>query len=172
MYTTLFYFILLRHFTTFCRIKKKKKQNNNWPDSLVTQPPGITLVQTFLVGGLQLLGAGDDCPNALACLLSLYKGQGVPAGDGSIVEHQTWEKRRREGKTCSYSVFFFPLCFFLLVHSSFVSFCLFLMQIMVILCCGTVWKRGGSLRLFMFNCGGWCKNLPRGVFIQLLKWTG
>lgn len=61
------------------------------PHGLVAQPASITLVKAFLEGRLQLQGAGDDRSDALAGLLSLHERQSVPTGDGSIVEHHTWE---------------------------------------------------------------------------------
>lgn len=71
----------------------------NSPDSLVAEPASVTLVQAFLKGCLQLLGAGDDRPNTLAGLLSLQKGQSVPTSDGSVVKHHTWEREGWERNT-------------------------------------------------------------------------
>ncbi|TNN79901.1 hypothetical protein EYF80_009938 [Liparis tanakae] len=50
------------------------------PDCLVAEPSGVTLVEAFLEGCLQLQGAGDDRPGALAGLLSLHKGVEVSLG--------------------------------------------------------------------------------------------
>lgn len=75
------------------------------PDSLVTEPAGVTLMQAFLKGCLQLLGAGNDRSNTLAGLLSLQKGQSVPTSDGSVVEDHTWEKRRKEGSKKVFTCF-------------------------------------------------------------------
>lgn len=68
----------------------------NSPDSLVTEPPSITLVQAFLKGCLQLLRAGNDCSNTLAGLLGLQKGQSVPTRDRPVVEHHSYVAQQGE----------------------------------------------------------------------------
>lgn len=45
------------------------------PDCLVLQPAGVTLLVACFIGGLELLGRGDDGPGAQAGLLGLLKGQ-------------------------------------------------------------------------------------------------
>lgn len=57
------------------------------PDSLVSQPAGVTLVEAVLIGGLQLLGCGDDGAVLQAGSLRPVEVQGVARGDGSVVEH-------------------------------------------------------------------------------------
>lgn len=57
------------------------------PDSLVGQPAGIALVEAVLVGGLQLLGRGDDGAVLQAGPLRPVEVQGVARGDGSVMEH-------------------------------------------------------------------------------------
>jgi hypothetical protein len=45
------------------------------PDGLVLQPAGVTLLVACLVGCLQLLWCGHDCPGVQAGLPSLLEGQ-------------------------------------------------------------------------------------------------
>lgn len=56
------------------------------PDGLVAEPAGVTLVEPFLKGCLELEGGPDHGPDVPAGLLSPREGQGVAAGDGSVVE--------------------------------------------------------------------------------------
>ena len=69
------------------------------PDCLVLQPAGVTLLVACFVGGLELLGRGDDGPGAQAGLLGLLKGQRVAGGAGAVVEHDSWVGRRGRGET-------------------------------------------------------------------------
>lgn len=57
------------------------------PDGLVGQPAGVALVEAVLVGGLQLLGCGDDGAVLQAGPLRPVEVQGVARGDGSVVEY-------------------------------------------------------------------------------------
>lgn len=57
------------------------------PDSLVGQPAGVALVEAVLIGGLQLLGRGDDGAVLQAGPLRPVEVQGVARGDGSVMEH-------------------------------------------------------------------------------------
>lgn len=63
------------------------------PDSLVGQPAGIALVEAVLVGGLQLLGRGNDGTVLQAGPLRPVKVQGVARGDGSVMEHDACKTR-------------------------------------------------------------------------------
>ena len=53
------------------------------PDSLIGQPAGVALVEAVLIGGLQLLGRGDDGTVLQAGPLRPVKVQGVARGDGT-----------------------------------------------------------------------------------------
>lgn len=65
------------------------------PYCLVSQPASITLVESILVGGLQLLRAGDDGTVLQAGTLRTVKVKSVSGGDGSIVEHDACGSRCR-----------------------------------------------------------------------------
>lgn len=62
-------------------------------------------MQAFLKGCVQLLATCDDCPDTLAGLLSLHKGQSVSTGDGSVVENNTWSMERVWECIVSFRVF-------------------------------------------------------------------
>lgn len=66
------------------------------PDSLVCQPAGVALVEAVLIGGLQLLGRGDDGAVLQAGSLRPVEVQGVACGDGSVMEHDAC--KTRDGK--------------------------------------------------------------------------
>lgn len=67
------------------------------PDCLVTEPAGVTLVETAFKGRLQLRGARNLSADIPTGLLSLRKHQCVAASDGSVVEQDAcWEGRRRK----------------------------------------------------------------------------
>lgn len=61
------------------------------PDSLVSQPAGITLLVPILIGSLQLLRGGNDSTVLDTGLLCLLEVQGVPCGYCSVVEHDAWK---------------------------------------------------------------------------------
>lgn len=63
------------------------------PDSLVGQPAGVTLVEAILVGGLQLLGRGDDGTVLQTGPLCPVEVQGVARRDGSVMEHNACKTR-------------------------------------------------------------------------------
>lgn len=56
------------------------------PDCLVTEPTSVTLVEAFFKSCLELQGTRNHSPDVPTGPLSLHKRQGVPAGDGSVVE--------------------------------------------------------------------------------------
>ena len=69
------------------------------PDSLVCQPAGVALVEAVLIGGLQLLGRGDDGAVLQAGPLRPVEVQGVACGDGSVMEHDACKTRRQESRS-------------------------------------------------------------------------
>lgn len=66
------------------------------PHSLIGQPAGVALVEAVLIGGLQLLGRGDDGAVLQAGPLRPVKVQGVARGDGSVMEHDACKTQESE----------------------------------------------------------------------------
>lgn len=71
-------------------------QIDGWtvPDSLIREPPSITLVVSIIVGSLQLCRSSDGGAVHETRSLGLLEGQSVACGDGSVVEHDTYEIQR------------------------------------------------------------------------------
>lgn len=62
----------------------------NWPDCVVREPAGVTLVVSIVVGRLKLLEWSHDGIVLDARCLRLFKSQSVAAHDRPVVEHQTY----------------------------------------------------------------------------------
>lgn len=91
------------HFTAFgtdlktatdFRSVQMKERDIRWPDSLVREPAGVTLVEAVIVRGLELLWGRDHSTVLDTGCLGLLKGQSVACRDGPVVKHDTWRETR------------------------------------------------------------------------------
>ena len=64
------------------------------PDCLIREPAGVTLVETVIVGCLQLIRRSHYRAVLGACRLRFFISQAVATHDGPVVEHNTWREKQ------------------------------------------------------------------------------
>ena len=68
----------------------QNNKNKHTPDSFVSQPTGVTLVEPVFVRGGELSWGGDGASHRQAGLYGRRVVQGVATGTGPVVEDHAW----------------------------------------------------------------------------------